>query len=102
MECRPEAVEACSCSAVNLSAETRNFLRRTRWGCLCNDCLRHFEHLTQRARQSPRPLSPDQLQEGVHFYIDRGRWVFTELYHYLKGACCGNGCRHCVYGASGK
>ena len=38
------------------------------------------------------------LKEGVHYYIEDGRWVFTERYHMLKGYCCENGCRHCVYG----
>ena len=44
------------------------------------------------------PLKPSDLKEGVHYYIASGKWVFTEFYHLLRGHCCKNGCRHCVYG----
>jgi len=36
--------------------------------------------------------------EGVDYYIENGRWVFTAAYHLKRGFCCGNGCRHCPYG----
>lgn len=35
--------------------------------------------------------------EGVHFYLDGGKVVFTEQYHLSRGNCCGNKCRHCPY-----
>jgi len=38
--------------------------------------------------------------EGLHFtYRDpeSGLLVVTRLRHFLKGSCCGNACRHCVY-----
>jgi hypothetical protein len=35
--------------------------------------------------------------EGVHFYLDNGKVVFTEQYHIERGHCCGNKCRHCPY-----
>ncbi|MCA0236096.1 MAG: DUF5522 domain-containing protein [Bacteroidetes bacterium] len=38
------------------------------------------------------------LQEGVDYYIDKGRWVFTAHYLLKRGECCGSGCRHCPYG----
>lgn len=44
------------------------------------------------------PLKPSDLREGVHYYLVSGKWVFTEFYHFLRGHCCKNGCRHCVYG----
>ena len=28
----------------------------------------------------------------------QGYFVFSELAHKQRGACCGNGCRHCPYG----
>lgn len=38
-----------------------------------------------------KPLSPDE------FYMDCGKFVLTERFHFRRGACCGNGCRHCPY-----
>ncbi|HEX4609050.1 MAG TPA: DUF5522 domain-containing protein [Urbifossiella sp.] len=37
------------------------------------------------------------LVEGVDYYVESGRWVFTAVYHLRRGACCGSGCRHCPY-----
>jgi hypothetical protein len=50
--------------------------------------------------QEPGKLpSRDELIEGIHYYInEQGYFVFTELYHKLRGYCCENGCRHCPYG----
>ena len=31
------------------------------------------------------------------FYIENGKYVFTEVFHIKRGYCCGNGCRHCPY-----
>jgi hypothetical protein len=31
------------------------------------------------------------------FYIEDGKYVFTEEFHLERGYCCGNFCRHCVY-----
>lgn len=35
--------------------------------------------------------------EGVDYYVENGRWVFTPAYHLKRGFCCGSGCRHCPY-----
>lgn len=35
--------------------------------------------------------------QGIHYYLENGRVVFTELYHKERGTCCGNNCRHCCY-----
>jgi hypothetical protein len=38
--------------------------------------------------------------EGVHFYLDLGKVVFTEAYYLQRGVCCGSskqGCRHCPF-----
>ena len=40
---------------------------------------------------------PSQLIEGVDYYIEAGRWIFTAAYHLKRGHCCENGCRHCPY-----
>jgi hypothetical protein len=51
-------------------------------------------------------LTPDDptkqlpLVEGTDYYIEAGRWVFTEEYHLRRGKCCGSGCRHCPYADS--
>ncbi|MBA4107220.1 MAG: hypothetical protein C0485_15860 [Pirellula sp.] len=39
------------------------------------------------------------LIEGRDYYFERGRFVLTEGYLRRRGACCGNGCRHCPYRA---
>ncbi len=31
------------------------------------------------------------------FYVENGKYVFTEVFHLKRGYCCGNGCRHCPY-----
>jgi hypothetical protein len=39
-----------------------------------------------------------QLKEGEdYYYSPEGYMVLTEKYHLERGACCGNGCRHCPY-----
>ena len=39
-----------------------------------------------------------ELVEGVDYYVEAGRWVFTAAYHAARGACCASGCRHCPWG----
>ena len=38
-----------------------------------------------------------KTKEGLHYYIENGFRVFTELYHGERGFCCGQGCRHCPF-----
>jgi len=38
-----------------------------------------------------------KTKEGLHYYIENGFRVFTELYHRERGFCCGQGCRHCPF-----
>lgn len=35
--------------------------------------------------------------EGIHYYNEGERMIFTALFHIQRGQCCGNGCRHCPY-----
>jgi hypothetical protein len=35
--------------------------------------------------------------EGIHFYLEGGLVVFTELYLKRRGYCCKKNCRHCPY-----
>ena len=41
---------------------------------------------------------PEKLVEGVDYYLEDGKYVFTEKYHLKRGYCCGSKCRHCPYG----
>ena len=41
---------------------------------------------------------PRELVEGVDYYVESGRWVFTAAFHRARGACCQSGCRHCPWG----
>jgi hypothetical protein len=44
------------------------------------------------------PPPPRVLVEGVDYYREDGRWVFTEKFLRDRGYCCKSGCRHCPYG----
>ena len=41
---------------------------------------------------------PMRLVEGVDYYLDGGKFVFTSAYHRKRGYCCNSRCRHCPYG----
>lgn len=53
----------------------------------------------KKEKETPAPPSqtPAPLQEGVDYYLEHGRYVFTAQYLKKRGYCCGNGCRHCPY-----
>ena len=36
-------------------------------------------------------------QEVLHYYLEGERVIFTALFHFERGQCCGNGCRHCPF-----
>lgn len=96
--CRVDAIELCDCTKVEISAELRAFLAQSYHKCLCNTCLERFDKYAQFTKENQLPLKRSQMIESVHYYIENEYFVFTELYHFLKGQCCQNGCRHCVYG----
>lgn len=96
--CINKDVMKCPCSSVELSPDTRLFLQNTYFDCLCNTCLQTINKKVTSAKNYSFPSQKDEFVEGVHFYKEGNMWVFTEIYHLLKGSCCGNGCRHCVYG----
>ena len=35
--------------------------------------------------------------KDLHYYLEGDRIVFTSLFHFERGECCGNICRHCPY-----
>lgn len=49
----------------------------------------------QKKQSTLVPETP--LKEGEDYYMEGGRFVFTEQYHLKRGHCCGSGCRHCPY-----
>ena len=97
-ECKVGDIVNCQCNEVTLCEDAVTFLGKTQYGCLCKDCLIEINSFVQNAKEFHFPEKKDILVEGLHYYREGNNWVFTELYHYLKGNCCGNGCRHCVYG----
>lgn len=38
-----------------------------------------------------------RITEGIDYYIENGKYVFTEHYLLKRGNCCNSGCRHCPY-----
>ena len=40
---------------------------------------------------------PPSLVEGVDYYMDGSRFVFTAAYHQKRGYCCNSKCRHCPF-----
>ncbi len=47
-----------------------------------------------------RTSKPKPLVEGIDYYIEDGKFVFTAAYHLKRGFCCNHGCRHCPYKGS--
>lgn len=44
-------------------------------------------------------MGRQRLIEGVDYYLENGKWVFTAHFLRNRGYCCHSGCRHCPYGA---
>ena len=38
-----------------------------------------------------------KLEEGIHYYMEGDRVVFTALSLIMQGKCCGSGCKNCPY-----
>lgn len=96
--CHSENISACNCSQISLSNETKSFLAKTFYGCLCNNCLAELNQLVALKKQYPFPETSDDLIEGIHYYREEDYRVFTEFYLASRGYCCRSGCRHCPYG----
>jgi hypothetical protein len=47
---------------------------------------------------SKAPPKFKQLVEGIDFYREADKVVFTSVYHLKRGYCCHSKCRHCPYG----
>ena len=44
---------------------------------------------------------PMRLVEGVDYYLEGTKFVFTSAYHRKRGYCCNSKCRHCPFGRDG-
>ena len=55
-----------------------------------------------RAARGCRAMMPDDLVEGIDYYMENGFMVFTAQYLRDRGYCCESGCRHCPYGFNAK
>jgi hypothetical protein len=96
--CLAENIEQCACNQINLNNATTAFLKRTDYDCLCNKCLKEVDELIVKSKGYSFPVSRAEMIEGIHYYVENGYFIFTELYHVLRGKCCQSGCRHCAYG----
>jgi hypothetical protein len=96
--CKMGDIINCQCSTVEISEATARFLSSTCYDCLCRDCLKEIDHDIKVAGSYRFPTQKEMLIEGLHYYKEGNYWVFTEMYHILRGYCCRSGCRHCAYG----
>lgn len=95
-ECKVGDVANCQCN-IALHQKTKEFLRKTHNDCLCAKCLMEVNHLVELTQMYPFPTQAEMFIEGLHYYKENGKFVFTEFFHILRGSCCGSGCRHCPY-----
>jgi len=38
-----------------------------------------------------------KFEQGIDYYLEKGRIIMTEEYLKRRGKCCGSGCRHCPF-----
>lgn len=96
--CKMGDIANCQCNTVQLTEAARKYLSKTSFDCLCQACLTKVNHDVKVASGHQFPTQKEMFIEGLHYYKEGNNWVFTELYHMLRGECCKSGCRHCVYG----
>ena len=96
--CKVDDIENCPCTTLAIDKSTAEFLATTFYDCLCKNCLEKVDENLKMAKHLELPIQKEMFIEGLHYYKENGNWVFTELYHILRGYCCQSGCRHCAYG----
>lgn len=96
-EGRVEVSEKISASTP-LGSEILDFLKKTYWKEITREEWEEVGKLLELAKDHSFPTRKSEFLEGVHYYLENGNWVFTRLYHTLRGHCCNSGCRHCAYG----
>lgn len=98
MECKVDDISNCACTTIVIKDEIKEFFKKTHYKCLCNSCIEKLNYFVELDQEYPHPTMPSEFVPHIHYYIENGYWVFTEFFHYQKGKCCQNGCRHCAYG----
>lgn len=98
IECKPYDIANCACSTISISNKTKIFLYRVGLDCHCNACLEHYDAILSQHENLPFPTKKEHFIEGLHHYKEGKTWVFTEIYHLLRGHCCESNCRHCPFG----
>ena len=104
--CKAAGIDTCWCAEYPPVLEPK-----TGSDCLCPNCLHDrvrervdalVAEITGGARENDAyrfvGRNPRKMLEGIDYYREGGRWVFTAWYHLKRGYCCGSGCRHCPYG----
>ncbi|MBL7789997.1 MAG: cysteine-rich CWC family protein [Chitinophagales bacterium] len=93
--CLTNDIAHCACSSIQLSSETKTYLAKTKYNCLCNNCLKEFNQILKEISQES--VSNSVMIEGLDYYYEGPYKVMTEYFHIKRGFCCGSGCRHCAY-----
>ena len=52
---------------------------------------------TYKTKQHALEVPVKSFKEGIHYYMEGERVIFTAQFHIERGQCCGNGCRHCPF-----
>jgi hypothetical protein len=103
--CRDDQVEACWCA----SLPDLPFPQQREPVCLCESCLMQAiiaqidgyvaaMHPGKARSENPAAKLPKRkAYEGIDYYIENGKYVFTAWFHLKRGHCCESGCRHCPY-----
>lgn len=77
--------------------------------CRCPECLKKI--VKEKVEEFVIAITPENAMnclpekysryekpvEGIDYFIENGRWVFTKWYHLKRGYCCKNGCINCPY-----
>lgn len=98
--CNMTNITQCQCSKVAIAPTLQRWLSKHFVDCLCSHCLVQLSEIDRIAQIVPTATDAKDMVMKYHYYIDNGKYVFTDLYHYQKDYCCGNKCRHCQYGKS--
>ncbi len=96
--CKEGDIANCQCNGIVLTESAQQFLAKTSFDCLCIKCLQKLSKDLALSKSYIFPTQKEMFVKGLHYYIENNNWVFTEMYHMLRGYCCESGCRHCVYG----
>jgi len=95
--CKKEDIHNCHCNIFHFNKKTKNIIKANYNNCLCNNCLKKFVYFQKLELEEILINGEINLIEGLHYTIENTLWVFSEYYHYLKGKCCNNNCKNCIY-----